>query len=236
MKSDIGNELAALTFQLADMCALAGEAMNHATNALLRADIEVAQAVIAEQEHAGALSSSAEEKALELLSLHPSMAADLREIVNAIRITADAREMGELAVRVAEIARRHHPRHAVPPEVSGRMAEMSAVAVALACTAQEVLLSREPRLAAHLRSDDGAAEDLHRQLLAILIDPRWRHGVATGLDVALLSGLYKRFADHAIRITKRFATQTNGHRHPRLSMDLFPQPQPESRQTWSGLR
>jgi hypothetical protein len=54
--------------------------------------------------------------------------------------------------------------------------------------------------------------------------------------VALLSGLYKRFADHAIRIAKRFATQTNGHRYPRLSMDLFPQPQPESRKTWSGLR
>jgi phosphate transport system protein len=214
MKSDIDDELAALTFQLADMCALAGEAMNDATHALLRADIEVAKAVIAEQEHAAALNSGAEETAFVLVSLHPSMAADLRAIVSAIRTAADAGQMGELAVRVAEIARRHHPRHAVPAEACRPVAELSSVAVGLARAAQEALLTRKPRQAEHLRRDNRAADHLYRRLLAVPIDPRWSRGVATGVDVALVAGLYKSFADHAVRIRERFVG-TNGHRHRR---------------------
>lgn len=218
MKRAIDDELAALTFQLADMCATAGQAMAHATHALLRADIDVAKAVIAEQEYTAALNSSAEETALMLLSLHPSMAADLREVASAIRIAADAERMGELAVRVAEVARRRHPKHAVPAEVSGRVAELSAMAVALACAAREVLLSGEPRLAAQLRRDKAALGDRQRRLLAILIDPRWRYGVAAGVDVALVSRLYERFADHAVRIAEQFACHVDGHRPRRLSM------------------
>ena len=72
--------------------------------------------------------------------------------------------MGELAVYVAESPRRHHPHHAVPAEVSGRVAELSAMAVALARAAREVLLSREPRLIVHdplLTSRWGAVRLIH---------------------------------------------------------------------------
>jgi phosphate transport system protein len=206
----VPQELAAITSQLAEMCAMAADAMNRATHALLLADIGPAEAVIAEHEDTAAMSSSVEETFF-LLAEHASVAAELRAIVNAIRIAADAERMGELAVDVAQIARSHHPQHVVPAEVSGRVAELSALAVALARAAQEVLLSSEPRLAAGLGSDDGAADELHRQLLAMLIDPGWTSGVAAGVDVALVSRLYERFADYAMRIAGRFAFQTDGH-------------------------
>jgi phosphate transport system protein len=211
MNRAIGDELAAaLVFQLADMCAAAGQAMEHATHALLQADIAVAEAVIAGQEHTAALNSGAEETAFMLLTFRPLMAADLREIANAIQIAADAERMGEVAVRVAEIPRRHHPNPAVPAQVSRRVAEVSALAVALARGAQEVLLSRDPRLAARLCCDGNVASDLHREMLAVLIDPQWSDGVAVGVDVALVSHLYERFADHAARIAQRFAFPING--------------------------
>jgi phosphate transport system protein len=138
------------------------------------------------------------------------LAADLREIANAIQIAADAQRMGALAVQVAEIARRHHPDPAVPAQVRGRVAELSASAVALAGGAQELLLSRDQRLAAQLGREGGAVTDLHRKLLAVLIDPRWSYGVPVGVDVALVSRLYERFADHAVRIAEHFAFPING--------------------------
>jgi phosphate transport system protein len=95
------------------------------------------------------------------------------------------------------------------------VAELSSVAVGLAHAAQQALLSREPRRAAFLRHNDGAADILYRRLLAIPIDPRWSCGVATGVDVAVVGGHYQSFADHAVRIRERFVG-TNGRRRRRL--------------------
>lgn len=94
--------------------------------------------------------------------------------------------MAGLAAHVAEIARRHHPQHAVPEELSEHCTAMGAVAVALAHGASEVLLSRDSRRAAQSRQDDAAMDDLHDQLLAVFIDRGWRHDEAAAVDVALL--------------------------------------------------
>jgi phosphate transport system protein len=217
MKSAVRYELAALTSQLAQMCSLAADAMNLATHALLLADIQTAQAVIDGDGDTAAMSASVDETTFLLLALQPSEAADLRTILNAIRSAADAEDMAELAVQIARIARNHHPRNAVPAEISGRVAELGAYAVALAGTAQQMLLSREPRLFAQLRLDGGAVGELHRQLLAILIDPGWTYATAAGVEVAIVSQLYERFADHALKIVRRAASHTNSHLSPRVA-------------------
>lgn len=220
MASSVGYEFVALTSELAEMCAMAAEAMSHATQALLLADIESAEAVIAEYEHTVAMNSSVEETAFLLLALQPPVAANLREIANAIRIAADAERMGELAVRVAEIARKHYPDPAVPAEVSERVAELSACAEELARADQEVLLSGQSEPEGYHCCDDGVVEELHRQLLTILIDPGLASGVADGVDVAVLSELYERFADHAIAIARRFSCPTNGHHFPAVPLGV----------------
>jgi phosphate transport system protein len=171
----------------------------------------LAEAVIGGEPVTAAMSASVDETTFLLLALQPPEAADLRAILNAIRIAADAEHMAQLAVQLARIARGHHPRPAVPAEISGRVAELSAFAVALAGTAQQALLSREPRLFAQLSHDDGAIDGLHRQLLAVLIDPGWTHATAAGVEVAVVSHLYEQFADHALHIVRRAGAQSSGH-------------------------
>ena len=80
-----------------------------------------------------------------LLALQAPVASDLRSIVSAIQMVADIDRMGALALHVAKIARRRHPQHALPEEVNGYFAEMGRVAVELGNSAQEVVLSRDPR-------------------------------------------------------------------------------------------
>ena len=213
MRTAYHEQLDALPAQLGEMCGLAGAAMERATQALLQADLELAEQVITDHERIAAMSSKAEESAFVLLALQAPVAGDLRSIVAAIQIAADVERMGALALHVAKIARRRHPQHALPEEVNGYFAEMGRLAVELGNSAQEVLLTRDPEKAARIHEEDDAMDDLHRHLFTVLMDKEWKHGVAAAVDVTLLGRFYERFADHAVEIARRVIFQVTG-KHP----------------------
>ncbi|WP_306028787.1 PhoU domain-containing protein, partial [Mycobacterium colombiense] len=73
-----------------------------------------------------------------------------------------------------------------------------------------VLVSQDPRGAARIRHDDDAMDELHRGLLATLMDPAWTQGVAAAVDATLLGRFYERFADHAVQIARRVIFQATG--------------------------
>jgi phosphate transport system protein len=211
MRTAYHEQLTALTAQLGEMCGMAGMAMERATQALLQADLVLAEQVITDHEEIAAMSARAEESAFVLLALQAPVAGDLRAIVSSIQIVADVDRMGALALHVAKIARRRHPQHALPEEVNGYFAEMGRVAVELGNSAQEVLLSRDPEKAARIREEDDAMDDLHRHLFTLLMDRDWKHGVTAAVDVTLLSRFYERFADHAVEVARRVIFQVTGH-------------------------
>ena len=210
MRTAYHDQLDQLTEQLGDMCGLAGTAMERATQALLQADLVLAEQVITDHEQIVAMSARAEEAAFVLLALQAPVAGDLRSIVTAIQIVADVDRMGALALHVAKIARRRHPQHALPEEVNGYFAEMGRVAVELGNSAQEVLVTRDPEKAARISEEDDAMDDLHKHLFTVLMDREWTHGVTAAVDVTLLSRFYERFADHAVEIARRVIFQATG--------------------------
>lgn len=210
MRTAYHEQLDALTAQLGDMCGMAGVAMERATQALLQADLVLAEQVITDHDQITAMSLRAEEAAFVLLALQAPVAGDLRAIVSSIQIVADVDRMGALALHVAKIARRRHPQHALPEEVNGYFAEMGRVAVELGNAAQEVVVSHDPEKAARLREEDDAMDDLHRHLFNVLMDREWKHGVAAAVDITLLGRFYERFADHAVEIGRRVIFQATG--------------------------
>src|SRR5215212_7650231 len=88
MRTAYHEQLDALTNQLGDMCGLAGVAMERATQALLQADLVLAEQVITDHEQIAAMSGKAEESAFVLLALQAPVAGDLRAIVGSIQIVA----------------------------------------------------------------------------------------------------------------------------------------------------
>lgn len=210
MRTAYHEQLDALTNQLAEMCRMAGIAMERATQALLQADLALAEQVIGDHENIIAASARAEEAAFVLLALQAPVAGDLRAIVGSIQIVADVERMGALALHVAKIARRRHPRHALPEEVNGYFAEMGRIAVDLGNSAREVLISRDPDQARLIREEDDAMDDLHRHLFSVMMDREWKYGVAAAVDVTLLGRFYERFADHAVEISRRVIFQVTG--------------------------
>lgn len=210
MRTQYHEQLDSLTDQLGTMCELAGTAMERATQALLQADLVLAEQVITDHDQISALSSRAEESAFVLLALQAPVAGDLRSVVGSIQIVADVDRMGALALHVAKIARRRHPQHALPEEVNGYFAEMGRVAVELGHAAREVLITRDPEKAARIREEDDAMDDLHRHLFTVLMDRDWKYGVTAAVDVTLLSRFYERFADHAVEVARRVIFQVTG--------------------------
>lgn len=210
MRTDFGAQLAALTTQLAEMCRMAGEAMEQSTQALLHADLVLAEQIIGQAENLSFAGSEAEESGVRILALRTPLAQDLRVVVSSIQIVADLDRMGALALHVAKITRRRHPHHVLPEEVTGYFAEMGRIAVDLAQRAQHVILSRDLGQARYIREADDAMDDLHRHLFKVLMERDWKHGTASAVDITLLGRYYERFADHAVEISRRVIFQATG--------------------------
>ena len=210
MRTAFHEQLDSLTEMLSNMCGLAGLAMDRATQALLEADLAMAEQVISDHDQLAHMQTRAEEAAFALLALQAPVAGDLRLVFGSFQNVADAERMGALALHVAKIARRRHPHHALPDEVKGFFAEMGRIAVDLGNSAKEVVLSRDPKQAAQISREDDAMDQLHKQLFSVLMDTEWKYGVAAAVDVTLLGRFYERFADHAVEIGRRVVFEATG--------------------------
>jgi phosphate transport system protein len=203
-------QLISLADALADMCGQAALAMEHATRALLQADLHLAEQVIADDVRIDDLRVAAEEKAFGLLALQAPVATDLRVVIAAIHGAGDIERMGDLALHVAQAARRRHPQSVLPDEIEPYFAEMGKIAIALAGKAADVIRTRDIEKAATLESDDDAMDDLHRHLFSVLMGPNWSHGVGPAVDITLLGRFYERYADHAVTVSRRVVYVVTG--------------------------
>ena len=118
--------------------------------------------------------------------------------------------MGDLALHIAEAARRRHPDLVMPAEVAPYFAEMGRVGSALARKAGEVIRTRDLVRAIQIEADDDAMDDLHRQLFSMLLNPSWPHGVGPAVDITLIGRFYERYADHAVALARRIVYVVTG--------------------------
>jgi phosphate transport system protein len=204
------HQLDDLTAAIAEMCGSTGQSMEHATQALLQADLLLAEQVITDHDGIVHRARKTEEQALRVLALQAPVAGDLRAVVGAVKNIADVDRMGALALHIAKLTRRRHPDEVLPEEVKGYFTEMGRIAVDMGSTVKVVVLSKDAHRAGQLADDDDDMDQLHRHLFSVLMDREWKHGVAAAVDVTLLGRYYERFADHAVEIGRRVIFQATG--------------------------
>ena len=98
----IAADLAALTDRLAAMGGLAETQLTAAIEALATRDTEAAERVVAGDEAIDEIETEINGRAMRLLTLHAPVAADLREIVAALKISANIERIGDYAANVAK--------------------------------------------------------------------------------------------------------------------------------------
>lgn len=203
MRDSYHEQLDELTTSLVDLTARVGGAIARATQALLDADLALAEQVIDGDEQIDALTADVEARAFDLLATQQPVAGDLRTIVTSLRIVSDLERAGDYAHHVATVARRRYPASAVPAELRDTILEMGQLAQRILAKTGSALASRSVRLAAEVERDDDVVDALHERLFSRLLADDWSGGVESAIDVVLCGRYYERCADHAVSVARR---------------------------------
>jgi phosphate transport system protein len=203
IRSVFQDELDNVSQSLVDLTAMVSASMTKATTAILSCDLKLAEEVIATDVKIDDYQHETDFRIIDIIARQQPVASDLRALVTALRMGSDLERMGDLAHHVAKVARLRHPNAAVPSELVAIIQAMGVAAVAITEKTGVVIATRNTQMALEIERDDDVMDDLHRKLIAVLIEPTWKHGIETAIDLTLLGRYYERYADHAVSISRR---------------------------------
>jgi phosphate transport system protein len=203
MREQFQEELDGVSATLVQMAGLVRVAMDNATTALLTADLTLAEKVIADDTIIDEIQHELDARTINLIARQGPVASDLRTLVTSLRMSADLERMGDLAHHIAKSARMRYPGTAVPSELSLTIEEMGRVCSKIIEKVSTVIENRDTERALEVEKDDDQIDGLHRKIIQTLLDPNWKHGVETAIDMTLLGRYYERCADHAVSIARR---------------------------------
>ena len=203
IRSVFQDELDNISQSLVDLTAMVSTSMTKATTAILSCDLKLAEEVIATDIKIDDYQHETDSRIIDIIARQQPVASDLRALVTALRMGSDLERMGDLAHHVAKVARLRHPNAAVPPELVSIIEAMGVAAVAITEKTGVVISTRNTEMAVEVEHDDDVMDDLHRKLISVLIEPTWKHGIETAIDLTLLGRYYERYADHAVSISRR---------------------------------
>jgi phosphate transport system protein len=212
MRDIFHDELDGVGRQVVEMTDLVAVAMERATQALLDANLALADQVIRDDQRIDALRTNLEDRTFQLIAQQQPVATDLRVLISTIHLTADLERMGDLALHVAKIARLRFPETAVPPEAHDIISQMGEVAASLVQKVAGVVDGRDIALAQAIEQEDDSMDALRRKLFTVVLSPNWTRGTEAAIDMTLLGRYYERYADHAVAVARRTIFIVTGER------------------------
>ena len=203
IRSVFQDELDSVSQSLVDLTSMVSRSMERATTAIIDSNLKLAEEIISEDERIDEFQHDIDARIIDIIARQQPVASDLRALVTALRMGSDLERMGDLAHHVAKIARLRYPDCAVPPELIATITSMGSAAVKITDKTGVVISTRDTEMALEVERDDDEIDDLHRQLIGILIQPHWKYGIEPAIDLTLLGRYYERYADHAVSISRR---------------------------------
>jgi phosphate transport system protein len=195
-------ELEALQMRLLEMGGLAEERVSAAVQSLVSRDIDAIERVLYGDEPINVLHVEIDNRCFKLLALHQPMATDLRAIVAAVKINTDLERVGDLAVNIAEAAKRYatHP----PVKKLIDIPQMGDIAQGMLHDALDAFVRRDSVLAQQVLNEDDRLDGLKTQIFRELLEYMLKDPatVEPALDLILVSRHLERIGDHATNIAE----------------------------------
>ena len=195
-------ELEALQGRLLEMGGLAEERVSAAVQSLVGRNISAIERVLYGDEPINALHVEIDNRCFKLLALHQPMATDLRAIVSAVKINTDLERVGDLAVNIAEAAKRYatHP----PVKKLIDIPQMGDIAQEMLHDALDAFVRRDTALAQQVLNEDDRLDGLKTQIFRELLEYMLKDPatVEPALDLILVSRHLERIGDHATNIAE----------------------------------
>src|SRR3979490_2265123 len=195
-------ELEQLKTRLLEMGGLAEEQVRLAVKALMDRDRELIELALHGDDPLNRLHIEIDSRCFTLLALHQPMAVDLRAIVAAVKINTDLERVGDLAINIAEAARRY-AQHA-PVKKLIDIPRMAMIAQTMLRDSLDAFVRLDTNLAQQVLNEDDKLDALKTQIFRELLtymlqDPST---IEPALDLILISRHLERIADSPTKITE----------------------------------
>lgn len=210
MRVIFNEEMKAVAKDLERMVELVAKAMNDSGNALVKADIDLAQEVIDQDIKLDALEDRVIDQCLTLLARQNPVATDLREVVATMRLATTFERMGDLTSHVAQITRRTWPDSAIPEEAKDTFTSMIDFLHVLSGRLTDMLSKHDVEIANAIIDSDDTLDKLHEKIFSTVESDSW-HGTRKQLiDLVLLSRFIERIGDHCVAAARQVVFIVSG--------------------------
>jgi len=203
MQKHFDEELAGVKTEVLRMSSMVEAGILKSIEALKNLDDKEAQKLISEDRLIDELELKIEEKCLDLLALHQPMAADLRFICMAMKITNELERIADLAVDIAQRVLELVGQPLLKPLVD--IPKLAAVSQKMTKDVITAFINKDPDLAAEVILMDSQADNLRNLVQAELINDYMAKDSSTAtraVPLLLVARHLERICDHATNIAE----------------------------------
>ena len=202
MRNKFDMQLQHLNEQLIHMGELCEVAINRATTALQKGDIEQAREVREADEEIDQMEKDIERLCLKLLLQQQPVARDLRQISAALKMITDMERIGDQACEIADIIISEGRVEA--PEIP-RIGQMSEAAAKMVRDSVTAYVEKDLELSRNVMEADDEVdkmfEENKQELVEFIAQNKGNQGVKV-IDLIMVAKYLERIADHATNIAE----------------------------------
>ena len=195
-------DVASLKQELTAEGRLVANRVTRAMHGLVEQDLDALDEVAIGDVEVNAMQMAIDDHAFKLLALHQPVAVDLRVIVAAMKINSDLERVGDLAVNLAEAARRYLATGRLEEEML--LTRMSEIAETMLENALQAFVSGNLGVAQAVLERDDALDSLrgqaYRRLVEVMINKP--AVVTSALELMLMTRHLERIGDHATNVAE----------------------------------
>ena len=197
---------------ISQMGGFAEHAIGEAMRCLVQRDVEGAAQIIENDAKLDALEIETERRAVQLIALRAPMAADLRDVVAALKISGVVERIGDYAKNIAKRVSKIDGSSKIEP--LSLLPEMARIATQMVHDVLDAFVERDAQAAVRVCERDQAVDDFYDSIFRTLVTHMMENPQSIGQSAHLLfvAKNLERVGDHATNIAEMvFFAATGKH-------------------------
>ena len=187
---------------ISQMGGLAEHAIDEAMRCLIQRDVEGAAQIVQDDKKLDALEMETERRAVQLIALRAPMAADLRDVVAALKISGVVERIGDYAKNIAK--RVPQLENAAKIEPISLLPEMARIANEMVHNVLDAFVERDAQAAVRVCERDDAVDDFYDSIFRTLLTHMMEnpHNIGQSAHLLFVAKNLERVGDHATNIAE----------------------------------
>src|SRR5215218_9534321 len=187
---------------ISQMGGLAEHAIGESMRCLVNRDLEGAEKIVVNDKKLDALEIETERRAVQLIALRAPMAADLRDVVAALKISGVVERIGDYAKNIAK--RVPSLENASKIEPLSLLPEMARIATSMVHDVLDAFIQRDAELAIQVCKRDDAVDDFYDSIFRTLLTHMMENpqSISQAAHLLFIAKNLERAGDHATNIAE----------------------------------